>query len=73
MNDHLSGKEVFIRFAVRAFRKVLSVYVLSYFHFGFEGRMWDWFLSVPDHCLSLYFDNIFGNNVFLMDTLLLKY
>ena len=24
-------------------------------HFGFEGRMWDLFVSVPDHCLSFYF------------------
>ena len=24
----------------------------SYFPFGFEGRMWDLIVSVPDHCLS---------------------
>ena len=24
-------------------------------HFGFEGRMWDLIVSVPDHCLSFYF------------------
>ena len=36
------------------FRKRLSVYVFSYFPFGFEGRMWDLFVSVPDHCLSFY-------------------
>ena len=23
--------------------------------FGFEGRMWDLIVSVPDHCLSFYF------------------
>ena len=23
--------------------------------FGFEGRMWDLLVSVPDHCLSFYF------------------
>ena len=23
--------------------------------FGFEGRMWDLTVSVPDHCLSFYF------------------
>ena len=25
--------------------------------FGFEGRMWDLIVSVPDHCLSFYFVN----------------
>ena len=34
---------------------LLSVYVFSYFPFGFEGRMWDLIVSVPDHCLSFYF------------------
>ena len=33
-------------------------YVFSYFPFGFEGRMWDLTVSVPDHCLSFYFDSI---------------
>ena len=40
-NDHLSGKELFIRFTASAFRKLLSVYVFSCFPFGFEGKMWD--------------------------------
>ena len=40
LNDHLSGKELFIRFTVSAFRKLLSIYVFSYFPFDFEGRMW---------------------------------
>ena len=31
------------------------LYVFSYFPFGFEGRMWDLIVSVPDHCLSFYF------------------
>ena len=39
-----------------SFRKLLSIYVFSYFPFGFEGRMWDLIVSVPDHCLSFYFD-----------------
>ena len=39
-----------------AFRKLLSVYVFSYFPFGFDGRMWDLIVSVPDHCLSFYFE-----------------
>ena len=48
------GKSV-IRFTASAFRKLLSVYVFSYFPFGFECRMWDLIVSVPDHCLSFYF------------------
>ena len=47
---------VFILFAASAFRKLSSVYVFSYFPFGFEGRIWDLIVSVPDHCLSFYFD-----------------
>ena len=39
----------------KAFRKLSSVYVFSYFPFGFEGRIWDLIVSVPDHCLSFYF------------------
>ena len=35
--------------------RVPSIYVFSYFPFGFEGRMWDLIVSVPDHCLSFYF------------------
>ena len=49
------GKELFIRFTASVFRKLPSIYVLSYFPFGFEGRMWDLIVSVPDHCLSFYF------------------
>ena len=45
----------FYFFNLSAFRKLLSVYVFSYFPFGFEGRMWDPIVSVPDHCLSFYF------------------
>ena len=56
LNDHLFGKELFIRFAASAFRKLPSIYVFSYFPFGFEGRMWDLIVSVPDHCLSFYFE-----------------
>ena len=52
---HLFGKELFILFAASAFRKLSSIYVFSYFPFGFEGRMWNLIVSVPDHCLSFYF------------------
>ena len=55
LNGHLTGKELFIRFTAHAFRKLLSIYVFSYFPFGFEGRIWDLIVSVPDHCLSFYF------------------
>ena len=27
--------------------------------FGFEGRIWDLIVSVPDHCLSFYFACLF--------------
>ena len=27
--------------------------------FGFEGRMWDLIVSVPDHCLSFYLFKMF--------------
>ena len=59
MNDHLFGKELFIRFTASTFRKVSSIYVFSYFPFGFEGRIWDLIVSVPDHCLSFYFPTDF--------------
>ena len=36
-------------------RKLRSIYVFSFFSFGFEGRMWDLIVSVPDHCFSFYF------------------
>ena len=42
------------RFTASAFRKLLSVYVFSYFPFGFESRMWDLIVSVPDNCLCFY-------------------
>ena len=48
-------KELFILFGASAFRKLSSIYVFSYFPFGFEGRIWDLIVSVPDHCLSFYF------------------
>ena len=46
-------------------RKPPSIYVFSYFPFGFEGRMWDLIVSVPDHCLSFYFGLIsFSTRIF---------
>ena len=53
--SEVSQKELFILFAASSFRKLSSIYVFSYFPFGFEGRIWDLIVSVPDHCLSFYF------------------
>ena len=55
MTTYIFGKELFIRLTASAFRELPSVYVFSYFPFGFEGRMWDLIVSVPDYCLSFYF------------------
>ena len=55
LNDHLSREELFIGFTAHVIRKLLSVYVFSYFPFGFEGRILDLIVSVPDHCLCFYF------------------
>ena len=30
------------------------MYLVIDFPFGFEGRIWDLIVSVPDHCLSFY-------------------
>ena len=49
------GKELFIRFTASACRKLSSIYVFNYFPFGFEGRMWDLIVSVPDHYLFTLF------------------
>ena len=51
LNDHLFGKELFIRFTVGVFRVRLP----NSFPVGIEGRMWDVIVLIPDHCLSLYF------------------
>ena len=52
-------KELFIRFTVRMFRERLSVYVCASFLFGFDGRMWDLFVFVPDsYFSSILYDNL---------------
>ena len=40
--------------------RVPSIYVFSYFPFGFGDRMWDLIVSAPDHCFSFYFDKLWG-------------
>ena len=57
-------KELFIRFTASAFRKLPSIYVFSYFPFGFEGRMYDLIVSAPDHCLSFYFSLLLKELIF---------
>ena len=52
----MSGKELFIRFTMRAYCKLLSINVFISFPFGFEGSIGDLIVSVPDHCLSFYFE-----------------
>ena len=51
----MSGKELFILFTTHAFCELLAIYVLSYFPFVSEGRIWDLIVSVLNHCLSFYF------------------
>ena len=42
-------------FTASAFRKLLSIYVFSFFPYGFKGRIWDLiYHTVPDYCLSFY-------------------
>ena len=53
MNTYL-GKSCSLKISASAFRKLPSIYVFSYFPFGFEGRMWDLIVSVPDHCFLLW-------------------
>ena len=53
----MSGKELLFGLPRVRFVNFLSIYVFSYFLLGFEGRMWDLIVSVPDHCLSFYFPN----------------
>ena len=48
-----------------AFRKLSSIYIFSYFPFGFEGRMCDLIVSVPDYCLSFYYAPISSMMQFL--------
>ena len=50
LNDHLFGKEIFIRFTVRVYHDRLSVRVCASFPFGFEVAVWN---SIV---LSFYFE-----------------
>ena len=46
LNDHLFGKELFIRFSASAFRKLPSIYVFRLFSFWFLGQ------DVGSDCIS---------------------
>ena len=54
LSGHLFGKELFILFTACAFRKLPSIYVFGYFPLGFEGRIWDLIVSVPDIIAYLF-------------------
>ena len=58
--------------AASAFRKLSSIYVFSYFPFGFEGRIWDLIVSVPEHCLSFYFSACGSSWTFVLTVLLIS-
>ena len=40
---------------MRVVREGLSNFVCPSFSFGIEGEMWGVIVSIPDHCLSIYF------------------
>ena len=52
----------------RVSRKLLSLRVFSYFPFGFEGRIWDLIVSIPDHCFSFYILEIYFRGRVVNDT-----
>ena len=54
LNDHLFGKELFIRFTVSVFRGRLSKLMCSSFSFGTVCRTWVVIVLIIDHCLSIY-------------------
>ena len=53
------GKSCSFSLLCKPFVNYLSVYIFSYFPFGFHGRIWDLIVSVPDHCLSFYLGHWF--------------
>ena len=61
-----------MQFTASAFRKLLSIFVFSYFPFGSEGRVWDLIVSVPDHCLSFYFEAKIANSYDIICTYFVK-
>ena len=59
------GKELFIRFTALDFRGCLSRFVcVSFFPFGFEGGLLDLIVLIPDHCLSIYKNELHYKSVF---------
>ena len=41
-----------------SFVKVYQCMCVCFFPFGLEGEMWDLIVFIPDHCLSIYFENV---------------
>ena len=55
VNDHLFGKELFIRLSVRVYRgHFVKFCVCPSFPIGIEGGLRDVIALIPDHCLSIY-------------------
>ena len=46
---------MFIRSTVRVLRERLSIFVSTYFPFGFESGIWDLIVLIPGGCLSVLF------------------
>ena len=61
------SRSVYFWFTERAFRKLLSVYVFTYFPFGFEGTMWDLIVSASDQYNSLRLKDELEENLFPMN------
>ena len=68
LGGRLFGRGLFVRFTASALRKLPSIYIFSYFPFGFGGGMWGLIVSVPDRCLSFYF-YLFGPHFDLYQSL----
>ena len=60
LNDHLSGDHLSGKLGKSysfGLPRVPFVNCCQIFPFCFEGRIWDLIVSVPDHCLSFYFEH----------------
>ena len=44
----------------------LQILCVFFFPSGSEDRMWDVIVSIPDHCLSIYFKQIYANYVHII-------
>ena len=53
------GKSCSFGLLCMSFMGVCQSLCVSFFPFGIEGRMWDVIVLITDHCLPIYFCNIF--------------